>query len=326
MQIGDYEVLGTIGQGGMGTVVRARRADGQEVAVKVLTSPRPDKLERFERERTLLRKLGKHSGFVPILDKGDCTLGPYLVMPFVAGGSLADRLRQGPLAADLTVDLGIALARALARAHAQGVVHRDLKPDNILFTRDGRPLIADLGLAKHVDGGSEESGGRPATVSSTGEARGTWGYMAPEQMRNSKSVGKAADVFALGVILHECLTGQLPYPGESPVEVLGRIAAGNVEPLPEAAAPAWLREVIAQVLVYDVKQRPQDAAALLRLLEQGARRARGASPRRRRWRVIGVLSALVLAGAVYTARARPEVQGALEWWRAKSEQVLRRLR
>ncbi|MBI3726071.1 serine/threonine protein kinase, partial [bacterium] len=152
MRIGAYEVVSELGRGGMGVVYRARSQDGREVAIKVLSGSRPESLARFERERRLVALFGEREGFVPLLDHGSSPGGPFIVMPLVPGGTLADRLRRGPLGIDETIALGRALAEAVARAHERGIVHRDLKPENILFTRDGplgKPLVADLGLAKH---------------------------------------------------------------------------------------------------------------------------------------------------------------------------------
>src|SRR5581483_2350676 len=121
-------------------------------------------------------------------------------------------------------------ARALGRAHARGIVHRDLKPENILFTKDERPLLADLGLAKHF----RKDGGR-STVALTqvGHMIGTAGYMAPEQVTDAKNAGPAADVFALGLILHECLTGQPAFSGKNPADLLANIAECKLAPLIE---------------------------------------------------------------------------------------------
>ena len=189
-----YEVDRVVGRGGQGFVVRARDRSGALVAIKVLQSPGvPDAARRFVREQRLLALLGEREGFVPILASGDSTAGRYFVMPYLAGGTLRDRLDRGPLGVSESVALGIALARALGRAHARGIVHRDLKPENVLFTGPespgttpvpgeslalqrelGRPLIADLGLAKQLAGEAGVSG-HSLSLSKTGEdARDLW--------------------------------------------------------------------------------------------------------------------------------------------------------
>ncbi|HZU98392.1 MAG TPA: serine/threonine-protein kinase, partial [Planctomycetota bacterium] len=200
---GPYAVVAEIGQGGGGFVLRGRGPRGEDVAIKVLKSGNPEALARFRREARLQAGLGEKEGFVPLLDGGDAP-SPFLVMPFLAGGTLRDRLHRGPLSIEETVALGRKLAAAIGRAHALGIVHRDLKPENVLFTAKGEPLVADLGIAKHfrrdgVDGVASQS------LSKTGMLRGTAGYMPAEQLRDSKEVKPPADVFALGAILYECL-------------------------------------------------------------------------------------------------------------------------
>ncbi len=233
-QVGPYALEGELGRGGMGVVFRARDPAGRPVALKLLLGARPAQGEaaraRFAREARLQAGLGEEAGFVPCLDAGDAPQGPWLVMPLLPGGTLRDRLARGPLAVDDALDLAVALGRALGRAHAAGVVHRDLKPENVLFTGDGRPLVADLGLAKRFAGGAPGAG-LSVALSRTGELRGTAGYMAPEQARDAKSVGPPADVFALGALAYEGLTGQPAFGGDSPIQVLAAVIAGQVTPV-----------------------------------------------------------------------------------------------
>jgi serine/threonine-protein kinase len=202
VRIGAYDVLKEIGRGGAGVVFRARGPLGEDVAVKVLQKLDAETLKRFERERRLFAGLGLSEGFVPTVESGDQDGHPFLVMPLVTGGTLRDKLVRGPLGVAGTIALGDALAAALAVAHERGVVHRDLKPENVLFTEQGQPLVADFGMAKHF--GPEQS----AALSRSGVFRGTFGYAPPEQLKDAKSVGPGADVFALGAILYECLAGE----------------------------------------------------------------------------------------------------------------------
>lgn len=318
MKLGEYEVLSTIGQGGMGTVVRVLAPDGQERALKLLLSPRPDRVKRFERERRLLDSLGRTKGFVSVLDWGDSQLGPFFIMPLLEGGSLGDQLKKGPLSLERTLEVGIAVARAMGQAHKKKIIHRDLKPDNILFDADGTPLVADLGLAKYFSKGegddqvsASHAGWR---LSSTGEVRGTFGYMAPEQIRDSKSVGPRADVFALGAILYECLTGGPAFPGSTPIEVLGRITAGEYDDLEKTGAPAWLQDVIRGALSFDPKERPADAGALAKAL------SRGFTPTGLRWarRRIAVYTGAVL-GLVLLMSFGDELRSIMAWRPGKAE-------
>ena len=148
MRFGPHEVTSKLGQGGSGAVFAARGPLG-EVAVKVLARATADALARFEREARLQGQLGAKEGFVPLLEVGRAEEGPYLVMPLLRGGTLRDRLARGPLPIEECVALGVTLGEALGRAHALGIVHRDMKPENVLHDEEGRPLVAGLGLAKH---------------------------------------------------------------------------------------------------------------------------------------------------------------------------------
>lgn len=267
MKLGPYEVLDRIGEGGTGVVHRARSRDGGVVALKLLRRRDKETVKRFERERRLQGGLAEEEGFVPLLDWGDSPEGPYLVMPFVPGGTLRDRLARGPLTVEATIALGRALATALGQAHVRGIAHRDMKPENVLFAADGTALIADLGLAKHFL--LDASLGESFALSQTGTFSGTVGYTAPEQVRNAKSVGPQADIFALGTILYECLCGQPAFGGGSVLEVLAKVTEGRYEPLAEKrpSAPSWLLRIIDKALAPLPQQRFANGVALLRALE-----------------------------------------------------------
>jgi len=286
VKIGPYDVLREIGRGGMGSVLRARGPDGRDVAIKLLLRPEArNSAARFERERRILASLGEAEGFVPLLDSGTSPQGPYIVMPFVGGGTLRLRLAEGPLEIDETLALGKALAAAIGRAHARGVIHRDLKPENVLFTeatgqRKARPLVTDLGLAKHFSD-TAPGASQSVSLSQTGELMGSAGYMAPEQLVDSKTTGPPADVFALGAILYECLAGKPAFEGEAIHEVLAKIALGDHEPLASARpdVPAPLASLIERTLATKLEARPADGVALLRELEACAKAPRGSRGR-----------------------------------------------
>ncbi len=310
MRLGDYELGDLIGRGGMGAVYRARAPSGEAVAIKVLLagSGAAQARERFEREGRLLASFTAEEGFVPLLDRGSTEHGPYLVMPFVDGGSLRDRLMKGRLAVDETAALGLALARTLGHAHAKGVIHRDLKPENILFVGPrgiegagpGSPLVADLGLGKHVDGGL----GASTALSRTGEIRGTMGYAPREQLESSKDVGPTADVFSLGAVLYECLAGEPPFLGATPFELLDNMSASKFLPLKRHRpdAPAHLVAAIERALSPDPADRFADGSALARALGgAGSSRSRLLVPL-----AVGVLLATG-AGAIIMMGGGPRV-------------------
>jgi serine/threonine protein kinase len=242
-----YDLLGELGRGGMGIVYKARQLALQRtVAVKMAltrTHVSPKDLVRFRAEAEVIARL-QHPNIVQIYDVGEVAGRPYFVLEFVAGGSLDQHLRGRPHSVRPAAQLVETLARAVHAAHAGGVVHRDLKPANILLapsthglaigpentekaearSTEGGVLIAvpkitDFGVAKCADGDGESLGLRSATA--TGEVLGTPNYMAPEQaMVPRQPVGPAADVYALGAILYELLTGRPPFRGESPLDTV----------------------------------------------------------------------------------------------------------
>ena len=260
MKVRGYELVSELGHGGSGSVYLARRDDGKKVALKVLKTVSRDAFARFERERRLLASFGEAEGFVPVLDGGTTEEGlPFLVMPLLEGGTLHERIARGPLPVAECVELALLLARALERAHERGVVHRDVKPANVLYGPTG-PLLADLGLAKHfrhdVLGASQSS-----ELTRHGEAVGTIGYMPPEQIQGEASPG--VDVFALGATLYECLAGE-PAFGESALEAAARSARGEYVPLEKVRpeTPPWLAAAIARALALDPSERFPDAHAM----------------------------------------------------------------
>jgi tetratricopeptide (TPR) repeat protein/tRNA A-37 threonylcarbamoyl transferase component Bud32 len=259
VKVGPYEVVSELGRGGMGVVYRARSVSGDDVAVKILHENDETALARFERERRILGLFTSRDGFVPLMDAGMSEKGPYLVMPFVPGGTLRRRLEKGPLPIDEALALARALAQALAGAHARGIIHRDLKPENVLFAADGKPLIADLGLAKHFLRSAED---KSFSLSETGEVLGTAGYMAPEQAGDAVHAGPEADVFALGAILHECLVGRRAFEGTDNFERLARAAQGMARPIRELLpeVPVHVAKAIERALFVDPTRRFRDAA------------------------------------------------------------------
>lgn len=282
----------------MGVVYAASSHDGKSVALKILTEQHDeDALARFERERRLLSTFGSADGFVPILDAGTFRGRPFLVMPLLERGTLRSRLARGPLPLADALSVVTRVARAVGIAHARGVVHRDLKPENVLFTDEDRPLVADLGLARQFR--RELVGPSPRdSLTASGVMGGTIGYMAPEQLNDAHSALPTADVFALGVVLFECLTGTRPFEGSG---LLAYSAALREDPrlldrLAVAKAES-LEPVLKRCLAYEAKDRFPDAGALAQALA-GPRKA----PRRALVVVLAVVLGLGLLGAVLAVR------------------------
>jgi serine/threonine-protein kinase len=307
VQIGDYEVVSEIGRGGMGTVFLARTPSGAEVAVKVCHRADTGSIARFAREVRLLTGAGP--GFVPILATGEGPTGPFLVMPYLTGGTLTDRLKRGPLAVDEALGLIHDVARALGRAHEAGIVHRDLKPDNIIFAADGTAFIADLGLGKHF-ATDAPGGSKSVSLSKTGTFHGSAGYAPPEQLMSSKLVGPEADVFALGALLYECLTGAKAFLGESMLDTVARTARGKVPPAHKvrAAVPHWVDLVLAKAIAPEPASRYANGTELARALDAGDT----GEPRANAPLLVGVavaiaiaLAAVAAAAAYSAARPRP---------------------
>jgi serine/threonine-protein kinase len=234
--IGAYEILKTIGRGGMGVVYMARNVPLQRiVALKVLARGSTDPVRRgaggdnahhrFLREARAVARLD-HPNILSVYEVGESDGLLYVALPYVAGGNLADRLRQGiPAPRDAAATVAL-LARAVQHAHEHGVLHRDLKPSNVLLTADGRPLIADFGLAKLAEVPDED-----VALTTPGVIIGTPAYMAPEQAAGrTAEVGPAVDVYGLGAILYNSLTGRPPFGSGHTMEILSRLA--TEQPVP----------------------------------------------------------------------------------------------
>ena len=281
----------------MGAVFLVRGPGGEELALKLVARSEPQALARFERERRLLGSFTASDGFVPLLDAGASAQGAFIVMPFLSGGNLRARLDGRTLDAAETLLLGKKLARALGTAHARGVVHRDVKPENILYSAEGEPLLADLGLAKHFDP-EAKGASQSASLSRSGSYRGTAGYMAPEQMEDAKTAGPPADVFSLGAVLYECLAGEPAFPGSTLIEVFERVRVGSFAPLARVRpdAPASLVRAIERALARRPRDRFPEGLAFLRALEGGPPKPRGTPVALLALVLVGLAVGVVVAG------------------------------
>ncbi len=223
---GDYELVEELGRGGMGIVYKARQSSlARTVALKMIqrgTLPSSTDLARFRTEAESAARLD-HPTIVPIYEVGEQQGQPFFTMKYVAGTTLARRLADGPLAPREAASLLSPIARAIHYAHERGVLHRDLKPSNILIDEDGRPHVSDFGLAKRVEADDH--------LTLTGAVLGTPSYMAPEQAAGTRGkLGPASDVYSLGTILYQMLTGRLPFQAATPVETV--LLVLEQEPLP----------------------------------------------------------------------------------------------
>lgn len=223
-KIGRYEIVKELGRGGMATVYLARDPSvNRQVAIKVLPpqfTHDPQFRARFDREAQVIASL-EHTCIVPVYDFGQHGDMPYIVMRHLAGGDLADRLAKGPLTFKHTLLILQRLAAALDTAHKRGIIHRDLKPGNILFDADGLVYLSDFGIAKIA----QES----VSLSGTGMMIGTPEYMSPEQAMGQRALDHRSDLYALGIIAYEMLTGRHPYTADTPV---GLMLKHVTEPVP----------------------------------------------------------------------------------------------
>jgi tetratricopeptide (TPR) repeat protein/tRNA A-37 threonylcarbamoyl transferase component Bud32 len=285
-RIPGYEVEAMLGRGGMGVVYKARHLRlKRSVALKMLITGAyagPRERARFQREAEAVAGL-RHANIVQVYDVGEHQGWPYFTMELVEGGSLAQALAATPKPARQAAALLATLAEAMQVAHQAGIIHRDLKPANILLTADGTPKIADFGLARHFDAG-------PALTPS-GDRMGTPSYMAPEQViGKAGAIGPAADIYALGSLLYEMLTGRPPFRGDTASETERQVIAE--EPVSPARlnpkVPRDLETICLKCLHKDPQRRYANAGALSediqRFVEGRPIQARRISPLEHAWR------------------------------------------
>jgi serine/threonine protein kinase len=254
-----YDVVRPLGSGGMGEVYLARdRVLGRDVALKVLRGQYAgdeEFAERFKREAMSAASLS-HPNIVQVYDRGETEEGAsYIAMEYVPGGTLKERIsKEGPLEAADAAALGAQVAEALGAAHDRGMVHRDIKPQNVLLAARGGAKVADFGIAR---------AGSSATISRTGSVMGTAGYMSPEQAL-SKSATPESDLYSLGVVLYEALTGELPYTADNPIAVSMKHVNEPLRPPIELnpRIPRGMNALVTKLLAKDPEDRYADAEEL----------------------------------------------------------------
>jgi tetratricopeptide (TPR) repeat protein len=261
-----YQVLGKIGHGGMGVVYKARQVGlNRLVALKMIiggVQAREDLVARFRVEAEAVARL-RHPNIMEIYEIGEVDSSPFVSLEFLEGGDLDDRLAGTPQPGGTAAELAATLARAVQAAHAAMIIHRDLKPTNVLFDADGVPKITDFGLAKRLESDSKQT--------QTGQIMGSPSYMAPEQARGeTRDVGPAADIYALGAILYQMLTGRPPFRGETPMETIRQVI--DDEPVaPSQLVPRVARDletICLKCLSKKPEQRYSSAKSLLEDLER----------------------------------------------------------
>jgi tetratricopeptide (TPR) repeat protein/predicted Ser/Thr protein kinase len=290
-----YRIERHLGTGGMGEVYLAHDTKlHRSVAIKFLSTPDDSRArQRLLREARAAAGLD-HPGVCAVYDVGtDPIRGDFVVMQYVEGETLSDRLRRGRLEPTEALRLAERVAEALVSAHDRGVIHRDLKPQNIIITPSGRPKLLDFGLAKRALTGAAAAEAR-TTAALTGPHAivGTPGYMAPEQIRNGV-VDRRADVFALGCVLYECLTGRRAFPGPTTPDILGQVLQTDPPPVSTVVPGigAGFDSLCTRLLAKDVKERCQSAEEAL-----------------------GAIRALLPAGTPVSTDSRPPTQSSSSRW------------
>src|SRR5947199_1841549 len=322
-KIGPYEVLAPLGAGGMGEVYRAKDTRlGRDVAIKILPkdmSADPERKQRFQREAKTISSLN-HPNICTLHDIGSQDGLDYLVMECVEGETLAKRLEKGPLPLEEVLKYGVQIASALDMAHRNGVVHRDVKPGNVMLTRTGAKVV-DFGLAKPaalVLTRATLSAATPRTpMTEEGTIVGTFQYMSPEQVEGKELDGRS-DIFSLGAVLYEMMTGKRAFEGKSDLSVASAIL--EREPLPitsiKPLTPLALDHAVKKCLTKIPDERWQSASDLaseLRWITESVGQATGPAfeeapgktRKRAAWLIAGVLAGAAIAGAVRWPSPKP---------------------
>ena len=318
--IGPYQVVAKLGEGGMGQVYRARDTRlGRDVALKTLPDSfthAPERLARFRREAQMLASLNHpHIGAIYGLEEVDGQ--QVLVLEFVDGETLADRIARGPIPFEDAVVLATQIAEALEAAHEKGIIHRDLKPANIALTKEGAVKVLDFGLAKAADSSGAAQLDMPtltspALITGQGVILGTAAYMSPEQAKG-RAADKRSDAWAFGCVVYEMLTGRRPFGGDEVSDTLASVLRDEPDwrALPAAARP--LASVLRRLLEKDPARRLRDMSDVKLLMTDAEQRSApevSVASRSRRWWIVGAAAVGVAVGLVSAALVLPWRGGA----------------
>ena len=310
-QLGRYEIRDLIGAGGMGQVYRAHDSSlGRDVAIKILPaemSLNQDRLQRFEQEARATSVLN-HPNILAIFDIGSFEGAPYVVSELLHGETLRDRLIPGALPVRKAIEYAIQIARGLAAAHEKGIVHRDMKPENVFLTTDGHAKILDFGLAKLLDPSVPDEGSSQADTrrvsTQPGTVLGSAGYMSPEQVRG-QATDQRSDIFSFGAVLYEMVTGERAFRGESSVETMNAIL--KEEPPPLQVSERGIAPALELAITHCLEKKPQDRFQSARDLafglesittQSGVYRATAHQPEAAKRRLWPRLAALALAASL----------------------------
>jgi len=326
-KLGPYEILGAVGAGGMGEVYRAKDTRLERtVAVKVLPESlknKPELQQRLEREAKTISSLS-HPNICTLYDIGQQEGVHFLVMEYLEGETLEQRLTRGPLPPEQTLRIAVEIAEALEKAHRQGIVHRDLKPGNVMLTKSGAKLM-DFGLAKLTDEpppmatALSEMATQARKLTAEGSIVGTFQYMAPEQLEGQDADART-DIFALGEVIHEMATGKPAFSGKTKASLIASILSSEPPPISavQPMTPPALDRIVKRCLSKDPDERWQsatDLAAELRWIAEGGSQAGVPAPearsRRMKFRlasvvaVVASLAAIALAIAYFVLATKP---------------------
>jgi serine/threonine-protein kinase len=264
-KIGPFKVEKELGSGAMGTVYRATNSEtGQRVAIKMVSpalGTSEQSMARFKREASILKQLD-HPNIVKYVASGRVAGAPFYAMEYVDGESLDQVMsRRGRLSWEEVVTIGQQLCAGLQHAHEKGIIHRDLKPSNLMILPDGTVKLTDFGIAKDMD---------VTALTAANSTVGTASYMSPEQCRGDRNISSKSDLYSMGVMFYELVTGRKPFQAESAMEMFNKHTSGTFERpsrlKPEI--PIWLDTLVCQLMEKKPEKRPYDAAAVARALEQ----------------------------------------------------------